>query len=328
MTKLPEELHHILGEVAHTCPAFCGFGEFDSYVIGLIDSLANTERAFDFISLSHGLGHQCLPLGTWRLLRWSSERLAVVLDLEVFQYGPVGSVHIDFVCQDSCRQEAEALLVLVNLELQVCTLVIGIPAVMVDEVVPPDDAHAYLGSELHLCGGFSPDDGAHMGLEDADDAVFASVPATAEHPVLLEVHLHSGIKYPLLILAKAVEAVAELSGSKVHQRENISVQTAKHLPDGFPDLLAMTAITAMQYNLLSTVRRFSGYETVGGLFKDATKSSVELTLTERIWDIMLEMVREIALCFNIEDEQIFDTLVNRSDKLSHFVELYQLKLAS
>jgi hypothetical protein len=95
----------------------------------------------------------------------------------------------------------------------------------------------------------------------------------------------------------------------------------------FSSQVAMTAITAMQYNLLSTARRFSDYETVGGLFKDATKSSVELTLTERIWDIMLEMVREIALCFNIEDEQIFDTLLNRSDKLSHFVEIYQLKQA-
>jgi len=58
MTKLPEELHHILGEVAHPSPAFCGFGELGSYVVGLIYSLACTERAFDLISLSHGLGHQ------------------------------------------------------------------------------------------------------------------------------------------------------------------------------------------------------------------------------------------------------------------------------
>ena len=171
MTKLPEELHHILGEVAHPSPAFCGFGELGSYVIGLIDSLASTERAFDFISLSHGLGHQCLPLGTWRLLWRSPEWLAVVFDFQVFQYLPVGPVHVDFVSQDGCRQEAEALLVLVNLELQVCTLVIGIPAVMVDEVVALDDADTDLGSELHLCRGLSSDDGAHMGLEDADDAV-------------------------------------------------------------------------------------------------------------------------------------------------------------
>ncbi|MBQ5980956.1 MAG: hypothetical protein IJL54_02135 [Prevotella sp.] len=57
----------------------------------------------------------------------------------------------------------------------------------------------------------------------------------------------------------------------------------------------MTAITAMQYNLLSTSRRFSDYETVGGLFKDATRSSVELTLVERIWDMILEIVCEIDL---------------------------------
>ena len=102
----------------------------------------------------------------------------------------------------------------------------------------------------------------------------------------------------------------------------------KYQMRNFSSQIVMTAITAMQYNILSTAKRFSDYETIGGLFMDATKSSVELTLTERIWDMVLEIVREIAECFNIEDEQILDMLVNRSDKLSHFVEIYQLKLAS
>ena len=65
----------------------------------------------------------------------------------------------------------------------------------------------------------------------------------------------------------------------------------------FSSQIAMTVITAMQYNLLSTAKRFSDYETVGGLFNDAVKGSVELTLTERIWDMILEMVRMIAECF-------------------------------
>ena len=77
-----------------------------------------------------------------------------------------------------------------------------------------------------------------------------------------------------------------------------------------------------------TAKRFSDYETIGGLFKDAAMNSVELTITERIWNMILEIVREIAECFNIEDEQILDVLVNRSDKLSLFVEIYQLKQAS
>ena len=102
----------------------------------------------------------------------------------------------------------------------------------------------------------------------------------------------------------------------------------KYQMRNFSSQIAMTAITAMQYNILSTAKRFSDYETIGGLFMDATKGSVELTLTERIWDMILEIVREIAECFNIEDEQILDMLVNRSDKLSHFIEIYQLKMAN
>ena len=96
----------------------------------------------------------------------------------------------------------------------------------------------------------------------------------------------------------------------------------------FSSQIAMTVITAMQYNLLSTARRFTDYETIGGLFKDVMADSVQLTITGKIWDMMIELVREMAQCFNIEDEQILDMLVNRSDKLRHYVESYQLKFAS
>lgn len=44
--------------------------------------------------------------------------------------------------------------------------------------------------------------------------------------------------------------------------------------------------------------------------------------------MILEIICEITKCFNIEEEQILDMLVNRSDKLFHFIELYQLKLAN
>ena len=44
--------------------------------------------------------------------------------------------------------------------------------------------------------------------------------------------------------------------------------------------------------------------------------------------MMVELVREMAQCFNSGDEQILDMLVNRSGKLRHFIESYQLKFAS
>ena len=102
----------------------------------------------------------------------------------------------------------------------------------------------------------------------------------------------------------------------------------KYQMRNFSSQIAMTAITAMQYNILSTAKRFSDYETIGGLFKDAAMGSVELTLTERIWNTIIELVREIAECFGIEDEKILDMLVNKTDKLNHFFEFYQLKIAS
>ena len=107
-----------------------------------------------------------------------------------------------------------------------------------------------------------------------------------------------------------------------------SLGLGKYQMRHFASQVAMTAITAMQYNLLSTARRFSDYETIGGLFKDAVTGSKEITITDRIWGMILELVGEIAQCFNIEDNQILDMLVNKSDKLAHFVKLYQYKIAS
>jgi len=84
----------------------------------------------------------------------------------------------------------------------------------------------------------------------------------------------------------------------------------------------------MQYNILATARRFTSYETIGGLFREVTRNSAELTITERIWGMIIDIVNEIAQCFEIEDEKIFETLINRSDKLQHFIQIYELKMAS
>ena len=53
----------------------------------------------------------------------------------------------------------------------------------------------------------------------------------------------------------------------------------------------------MQYNILATARRFSSYETIGGLFREVTRNSAELTITERIRGMIVDIVSEIAQCF-------------------------------
>ena len=85
---------------------------------------------------------------------------------------------------------------------------------------------------------------------------------------------------------------------------------------------------ALQYNILSAVKRFMDYETIGELFREATRNSHELTICERIWMAILEFVVTITKVFSIDDEEVIDALINESDELTHICELYQCKMAS
>jgi xanthine dehydrogenase molybdopterin-binding subunit B len=82
----------------------------------------------------------------------------------------------------------------------------------------------------------------------------------------------------------------------------------------------------LQYNILATVKRFTAYETIGGLFHQATDGVVQLSVTERIWGVLLELVRIIAEAFQIDDERVINTLINRSETFKHYINLDSLEL--
>lgn len=70
------------------------------------------------------------------------------------------------------------------------------------------------------------------------------------------------------------------------------------------------------------------YETIGELFRQVTRESHELTVSERIWMAILKFVAAITKVFSIEDEEALDALINESDELAHICELYRCKMAS
>lgn len=96
----------------------------------------------------------------------------------------------------------------------------------------------------------------------------------------------------------------------------------------FAAQIASTSLVALQYNILSAVKRFMDYETIGELFRQVAQDSHELTISERIWQAVLEFVTAITKVFSINDEEVLDALVNESDELAHICELYQCKMAS
>lgn len=73
--------------------------------------------------------------------------------------------------------------------------------------------------------------------------------------------------------------------------------------------------------------RFATYETMD-IFKDATKSSLELTVEERIWGVMQKQVVAVVEFFGLTDEDIYLAVINRKEDIKHICGFYILKLTS
>lgn len=96
----------------------------------------------------------------------------------------------------------------------------------------------------------------------------------------------------------------------------------------FAAQIAAATICCIQYNILSVAKRFSDYETIGGLFREITRETVQLSVTQQIWGLIQELVTAIASAFGLLDEEIYDIVINRSEDMAHIAKFYTLKSAS
>ena len=62
----------------------------------------------------------------------------------------------------------------------------------------------------------------------------------------------------------------------------------------FTAQLAHVSLVMIRYNLLALLKRSLDYETIGGLFKDVYTGAYELTVVEKIWLIIVEVVGIVA----------------------------------
>ena len=68
--------------------------------------------------------------------------------------------------------------------------------------------------------------------------------------------------------------------------------------------IASISLCMLQYNILGYVKRYESYETIGGVLRDVTQASVELTVTEKIWGILTEVIQAIAEAFNFDQDEM------------------------
>ena len=82
----------------------------------------------------------------------------------------------------------------------------------------------------------------------------------------------------------------------------------------FASQIASISLCMLQYNILGYVKRYESYETIGGVFRDVTRAAVELTVTEKIWGILLDVLGTIAEAFNFDQDEMMRAIINNNNK--------------
>ena len=83
----------------------------------------------------------------------------------------------------------------------------------------------------------------------------------------------------------------------------------------FDAQIAHSTICMIQYNLLSVAKRFAEYETIGALFRNTKADTIQLTVTERIWKIIIELLMDIAEMIEINVDLLIEKLIADNEKL-------------
>ena len=91
----------------------------------------------------------------------------------------------------------------------------------------------------------------------------------------------------------------------------------------FGSQIASISLNVLQYNLLSYVKRFESYETIGGLFKEMTAQTIELSITEKIWGLIQEIVSTIAELFSTDFDELLTNIINENKQLNAMMRVVQ-----
>ena len=89
----------------------------------------------------------------------------------------------------------------------------------------------------------------------------------------------------------------------------------------FDAQIADTTISMLQYNILSLAKRFLDYESMGEMFRQAGKETLELTIVEKIWGYLIELLSIISELFEINMEEILDKIVSDNHAITKIIKM-------
>jgi len=89
----------------------------------------------------------------------------------------------------------------------------------------------------------------------------------------------------------------------------------------FEAQIAATTICILQYNLLSAVKRFEAYETLGALFRGTKAELLEITVKERIWLIVIQLLTELSEFMEFELEVVMNHIFADNECITKLLNL-------
>ena len=81
------------------------------------------------------------------------------------------------------------------------------------------------------------------------------------------------------------------------------------------DEYGYVSLVIIRYNLLASIKRSMDYDTIGGLFADIYEGVHELTVVEKIWDIILEVIAVVAEILEADSEKLLTEVINNNKRL-------------
>jgi len=95
----------------------------------------------------------------------------------------------------------------------------------------------------------------------------------------------------------------------------------------FDAQIASTTLCMLQYNVLSEIKWFHDYETLGELFRASQKDAIKLTLSEQILLIIIEIMSELSQILDIDVEMLMEKLLSENERITKYLNLSNLPQA-
>jgi len=89
----------------------------------------------------------------------------------------------------------------------------------------------------------------------------------------------------------------------------------------FDAQIAHVSVTVIAYNMFSTAKRLNSYETMGDLFREVASQMAELTLSERIWAIIEELLQFVADLIDSDFASLVQSLMQKGDQQSKLMRI-------